>query len=197
VFGRQLSALAVVGLVVGFGGVALLVRPGGGIDVVAALTLVGTTSAWAAGSLYARGADLPESPLQAAAMQMLAAAVLLGAFGALTGETGRIGADSFAPKQVGAFAYLVVVGSLVGFTAYVWLLRVAPISLVATYAYVNPVIAVLLGWALLDEVLETRILLAGAAIVAAVALIVSAPAPERALGRGVFRRSRPADEPGT
>jgi drug/metabolite transporter (DMT)-like permease len=91
-------------------------------------------------------------------------------------------------ESVGGLAYMVVIGSLVGFAAYVWLLQVAPISLVATYAYVNPVVAVLLGWAILDEHVTLRLLGAGAAIVAAVALIVSAPAPGRARGRGLARR---------
>src|SRR5436305_11867598 len=85
-FGRRLSAPAVMGLVVGFGGVALLVRPGGGGDGFAMLAIVGTTAAWAGGSLYARGAALPESPLLSAAMQMLSASVFLGVAGLATGE---------------------------------------------------------------------------------------------------------------
>ena len=110
-FGRRLSNMAIAGLVVGFGGVALLVRPGGGGDVVAMLALVGTTAAWAGGSLYARGAKLPESPLLSASMQMLAASLFLGLTGLATGEASSIGTDSFATKPVIAFPYLVVVGS--------------------------------------------------------------------------------------
>jgi drug/metabolite transporter (DMT)-like permease len=176
-FGRRLSPLAVIGLVVGFGGVALLVRPGAGGDLTAMLALVGTTAAWAAGSLYARGAPLPGSPLQSASMQMLAAGVFLAIAGLASGEASDVGADSFSTKPVIAFAYLVVVGSLVAFSAYAWLLRNVRISTVATYAFVNPVIAVALGAVFLDEPLRWTTLSAGAAIVVAVVLIVTARAP--------------------
>jgi drug/metabolite transporter (DMT)-like permease len=197
--GRRLSRRAVIGLVVGFAGVAFLVDPSGGgaIDTAGALVALTSAASWAAGSLYARGAPLPREPLVSAGLAGLVGGLLLAVVSVARGEFGDLDVAAVSGESLFGVAYLVVVGSLLGFTAYVWLLRVAPISLVATYAYVNPVIAVLLGWALLDEVLEARVLLAGAAIVAAVALIVSAPAPERELGRGVFRRSRPAGEPGT
>src|SRR6266511_1940359 len=90
VFGRRLSPAAILGLVSGFGGVALLVRPGGGVDVVAALALIATTGAWAVGSLYARGAPLPKSPLLAASMQMLSASLFLGIAGLAFGEAGQV-----------------------------------------------------------------------------------------------------------
>ena len=197
--GRRLSRRAVVGLVVGFAGVALLVDPraGGAFDTAGALVALGSAASWAAGSLYARGAPLPHEPLVSAGLAGLVGGVLLAIVSVARGELGDVDVAAVSGESMFGVAYLVVVGSFLGFTAYVWLLRVAPISLVATYAYVNPVIAVLLGWALLDEVLEARVLLAGGAIVAAVALIVSAPAPERELGRGVFRRGRPAGESGT
>jgi drug/metabolite transporter (DMT)-like permease len=172
-FGRRLSAVAVVGLVVGFGGVALLVRPGGGIDAVAALALVGTTGAWAAGSLYARGAALPASPLLAASMQMLTASAMLGIAGLVFGEQRQVHADAFAAKPVIAWTYLVLVGSLVAFSAYAWLLKNVRISTVATYAFVNPVVAVALGAGFLGEQITTTTLVAGASIVAAVVLIVT------------------------
>jgi len=173
VFGRRLSPVAMLGLVVGFVGVALLVRPGGGIDVVAALALVATTGAWAAGSLYARGAPLPQSPLLAASMQMLCASVLLGISGAAFGEVGRVHADAFTAKPVAAWFYLVLVGSLVAFSAYAWLLKNVRISIVATYAFVNPVVAVALGTLFLGERITVSTLVAGASIVAAVILIVT------------------------
>ena len=173
VFGRRLSPLAILGIVVGFAGVAVLVRPGGGIDVVAALTLVGTTGAWAAGSLYARGAPLPESPLLAASMQMLCASVMLWIVGLAFGEGGQVHADAFATKPVIAWTYLVLVGSLVAFSAYAWLLKNVRISIVATYAFVNPVVAVALGAMFLGEQITATTLVAGASIVAAVFLIVT------------------------
>ena len=178
-FGRRLSAPAVAGLVIGFGGVALLVRPGGGGDIVAMLALVGTTAAWAGGSLYARGAALPESPWLSASMQMLSAAVFLGIAGLASGETSGIHADSFSAKPVIAFSYLVLVGSLVAFSAYAWLLKNVRISLVSTYAFVNPVVAVALGTVFLNEHIAWTTVTAGAAIVVAVVLIVTARVPAR------------------
>lgn len=177
-FGRRLSRTAVVGLVIGFAGVALLVRPGGGGDAFAALALVVTTSAWAGGSLYARGATLPESPLLAAAMQMLTASVFLAVAGVAMGEASDVHASSFATKPVIAFAYLVVVGSLIAFSAYAWLLKNVRISTVSTYAFVNPVVAVALGTVFLAEPIGWTTVIAGAAIVVAVVLIVTARPPK-------------------
>jgi len=182
-FGRRLSTTAIAGLVVGFAGVALLVRPGDGGDVVAMLVLVATTSAWAGGSLYARGATLPESPLLAAAMQMLAASLFLGIFGLATGEASGIHADSFATKPVIAFVYLVLVGSLIAFSAYAWLLKNVRISVVSTYAFVNPVVAVALGTVFLNEAIGWTTVIAGAAIVVAVVLIVTARTPVPKAGK--------------
>jgi drug/metabolite transporter (DMT)-like permease len=180
-FGRRLSSAAVIGLVIGFGGVALLVRPGGGGDVGTALTLLATTSAWAAGSLYARGAPLPSSPLLSASMQMLAAGVFLGITGLASGEASGVHADSFGTKPLLAFAYLIVFGSLLAFSAYAWLLKNVRISTVATYAFVNPVVAVALGALFLGEEITVTTVVAGVAIVAAVMLIVTArkPAPKQ------------------
>jgi drug/metabolite transporter (DMT)-like permease len=176
-FGRRLSAPALAGLVVGFGGVALLVRPGGGGDIVAMLALVGTTAAWAGGSLYARGAALPESPLLSASMQMLSAGVFLGITGLATGEASAVHADSFSTKPVLAFTYLVLVGSLLAFSTYGWLLKNVRISIVSTYAFVNPMVAVALGTVFLNEPIRWTTITAGAAIIVAVVLIVTARAP--------------------
>ncbi|MDX6400043.1 MAG: hypothetical protein QOF27_649 [Gaiellaceae bacterium] len=176
-FGRRLSRVTIAGLVVGFAGVALLVRPGGGGDVVAMLALVGTTAAWAGGSLYARGAALPESPLLSSAMQMLAAGVFLGVAGLASGEASGIHADTFSTKPLIAFVYLVIVGSLIAFSAYAWLLKNVRISVVTTYAFVNPVVAVALGTVFLNEAIGWTTVIAGAAIVVAVVSIVTARAP--------------------
>jgi len=180
-FGRSLSSLATAGLLVGFGGVALLVRPGGS-HTGAAVILLGTTAAWAIGSLYARGAPLPASPLRSASMQMLGAAVLLGIAGVLSGEAPDVHRKAFSPEPLLAFAFLVVFGSLAAFSAYAWLLKNVRISIVSTYAFVNPVVAVVLGSAFLDEPLTRTTLTAGAAIVVAVVLIVSAK-PKPAVAR--------------
>jgi len=180
-FGRSLSSLATAGLLVGFGGVALLVRPGGS-QTGAAVILLGTTAAWAIGSLYARGAPLPASPLRSASMQMLCAAVLLGVAGTVSGESADVHPNAFSLEPLLAFAFLVVFGSLAAFSAYAWLLKNVRISIVSTYAFVNPVVAVVLGSAFLGEPLTRTTLTAGAAIVVAVVLIVSAK-PKPAVAR--------------
>jgi drug/metabolite transporter (DMT)-like permease len=174
IFGRRLSKPAVIGLVIGFAGVALLVRPGGTAHAGVALALLGTTSAWAAGSLYARGAPLPKNPLVSASMQMLCAGVLLAIAGTIGGEVNDVHRASFGAKPLLAVAYLVVFGSLAAFSAYAWLLKNVRISIVATYAFVNPVVAVLLGAIFLGEAITLPIVAAGAAIVVAVILIVTA-----------------------
>jgi drug/metabolite transporter (DMT)-like permease len=171
-FGERLGARAAVGLALGFAGLALLVDPSGheGAKPLGALAIVVGAFSWAAGSLAARRLPLPRDTLLAAAMGMLAGGTLLAIVSGLAGEYGDA---HFTPEALAATAYMVVVGSFIGFSAYVWLLKVAPASTVSTYAYVNPVIAVLLGWAFNDEVISLRTLVAGAAIVVGVALMVS------------------------
>jgi drug/metabolite transporter (DMT)-like permease len=178
-FGRRLSAPAIVGLIVGFAGVALLVRPGGGGHVLPMLALVVTTAAWAGGSLYARGAALPESPLLSASMQMLAASAFLAVAGLAKGEARGIHTGTFSTKPLIAFAYLVLVGSLIAFSAYAWLLKNVRVSVVSTYAFVNPVIAVTLGTVFLNEAIGWSTVAAGGAIVIAVVLIVTARTPKQ------------------
>jgi drug/metabolite transporter (DMT)-like permease len=170
---ERLSPLALLGLGVGFGGVALLLGPGAGFQWQA-IVVVFTSLAWAAASLYSRSAPQPENALVGAGMQMLAGGALLGVVGAVSGEFSRVHAPSAAAS--GAIAYLVVIGSIVTFTFYTWLLRTTRTSLVGTYAFVNPVVAVLLGWLFNGEPLTMRTVSAGVVIVAGVALIVLAPA---------------------
>jgi drug/metabolite transporter (DMT)-like permease len=170
--GRRLAPQAVLGIVVGFAGIALLIRPGGDIDPVGALVCLLAPLSWAVGSLYARGASLPTRPLLGAGMQMLAGGALLAVVGLAGGE--RIDVGAVTARSLGGLAFLIVFGSIVAYSAYVWLLKVAPTELVGTYAYVNPVIAVLLGAVILNEPITVWVLLAGASIVASVALIVRA-----------------------
>jgi drug/metabolite transporter (DMT)-like permease len=172
VLGRRLSAAGLVGLAVGIGGVALLVGPSGDVDPVGAAVLLCGAAAWSAGSLYGPRSALPSTPLLSAAMQMLAGSVLLAVAGVFAGELGEVHAPT--TQSMLALVYLVAIGSLVAFTAYTWLLGVASPSLVSTYAYVNPVVAVALGAAFRGEAVTGRMVLAGVAIVVAVALIVSA-----------------------
>jgi drug/metabolite transporter (DMT)-like permease len=176
VFGQRLAPQAIGGLVLGFGGAAFLVGgPGSGhVDVVGVLVVLFGALAWASGSLYSRRAPLPSRPLVATAMQMLAGGVLLGLAGVVSGEVRNVHPSQFSTGSWVGLAYLIVFGSWIAFTAYIWLLRVAPTSLVSTYAYVNPVVAVLLGWAFLSERITGRTLLGGAVIVLGVALIITA-----------------------
>jgi drug/metabolite transporter (DMT)-like permease len=175
-FGQRLAPQAIAGLVLGFGGLGLLVgrSTGGRLDLAGVAILLVAAIGWATGSMYSRRAPLPARPLVGTAMQMLAGGVALVIAGALHGEFVRIHPERFSAASLVALGYLIVFGSWVAFSAYVWLLRAAPISLVSTYAYVNPVVALFLGWAFLNERVTPRTLVAGAVILAAVALIVTA-----------------------
>ena len=181
--GRRLSHGRVVGLAVGLGGVAALVGPvgGAGIDAVGALAALVAAVGWASGSLYARGAAVPGDLLLGSAMQMLAAGTLLALAGAASGEATQVHTPSLA--SLGALAYLVVVGSIVTYSAYLWLMRSAPTSIVSTYAFVNPAVAVALGAVFLGEPLTLRMLAASAAIVVSVGLIVTARKPRASVER--------------
>lgn len=164
------------GIAIGFGGLLLLINPTGGaeIDTGGAVMLIVAAVLWAAGSLYSRTAPLPSRPLVGTAMEMLCGGVAVGIVSIAGGELGRVDLAAISLESWLGLGWLIVFGSLVGFSAYVWLLRVTRTSLVGTYAYVNPVVAVLLGWALLGEAITVQTLIAGGVIVVAVALIVSA-----------------------
>jgi drug/metabolite transporter (DMT)-like permease len=174
--GQRLSPQAIAGLALGFGGLVLLVgTPSEGrIPLSGALIAVGASLGWATGSLYARGAPLPRRPLVANGMQMLAGGAILAVVGAAAGELERIDLSRVSVHSAVALAYLIVFGSIIAFTAYMWLLRAAPLSTVGTYAYVNPVVAVFLGWLILDESITARVVIAGVVIVVAVAMIITA-----------------------
>jgi drug/metabolite transporter (DMT)-like permease len=171
--GQRLSRSTVLGLAVGFGGVALLAWPSGAgrIDVAGAIALLISGMAWAAGSLYSRRATLPRRPLVNSSMQMLTGGVLLMVIAAASGELTDV--SHVSTTSMLAMVYLIVFGSWVAFSAYAWLLRAAPTALVSTYAYVNPLVAVFLGWAVLSEPVSARTIAAGAIILGAVALIVT------------------------
>jgi drug/metabolite transporter (DMT)-like permease len=190
VTGRRLAAQSVLGIVVGFGGIALLVRPGGDIDVVGAVVCLLAPISWAIGSLYARHAARPRNLLLGTGMEMLAGGAILAAIGLAAGERVDVGAVS--TRSWVALAGLVVFGSIVAYSSYVWLLQVAPTELVGTYAYVNPVIAVLLGAAFLSEAITLWVVVAGAAIVASVALIVRAQSRPSAVVHALEREGEGA-----
>lgn len=178
--GERLPRIAAVGIVVGFVGVAILVGPtilgqAGSLDPLGLAAIIVSPIAWSAGSLYAsHRAVLPSQPLVATGTQMLAGGAVLALMAAATGEFGRFDPNAVSGDSIGAVVYLTVIGSLLAFTAYGWLLRVAPLPLIATYAYVNPVVAVILGAVFRDEPIDPRTLVAGGVIIGAVALIVTA-----------------------
>jgi drug/metabolite transporter (DMT)-like permease len=177
-FRERLPRLAVIGVGIGLVGVALLVWPAGGganaFDALGILILLVAPIGWAHGSLFsAHRARLPHSGFTASGLQMLAGAVVLTLEGLVTGELGRVHPEAVSLRSLIALAYLVAIGSMVAYTAYAWLLRHAPLSLVGTYAYVNPIVAVALGAALLAEPISPRTLVASAVIVFAVAMIVT------------------------
>lgn len=174
-FDLRLSRSALAGIGLGFAGVGALVWPAGGsapVDPVGAVILLGSPVLWAIGSLYSSRAHLPARPLVGVAMQMLCGGVMFGVVAILTGEVSGFRPADVTAGSVAAVAYLVVAGSLVGFTSYAWLLRVAPLPLIATYAYVNPIVAVALGAVILGEPVTPRTVLAGVIIIVAVAIIV-------------------------
>ena len=180
VAGERIAGATLGGLALGFAGVALLVLPGGGEGrggLFGLLLLVGAACSWAFGSFLSARVRLPSDPFVSTAAQMLLGGGISLAGGLVTGETGGLDLGAFSSRSLGALAYLVLIGSLVAFTAYVWLLQHAPVSRAATYAYVNPVVAIFLGWLVLDERITPTILAAAAVIVAAVAVIVRRESP--------------------
>ncbi len=175
--GVRPNGLGIVGLVIGFGGIALLVAPsllsGDPLQSqpLGILMLLGASLFWSLGSIYSRTASLPDSTLLSTAMEMLAGAAGLYLVGAFAGEWSRLALADVTARSWFSLLYLVVFGSMVGFTAYAWLLRAAPVSLVATYAYVNPLVAILLGSLLAQESLAAHELLSAAIIIGSVVLI--------------------------
>jgi drug/metabolite transporter (DMT)-like permease len=186
-FGRRLARMGYLGIGLGFVGLAFLLDPfgEGSADRLAALVVVLGAMSWAAGSLYSRGARLPTRPLVSAGLGAFCGGMMLTVIAALGGE---IGEARWTSDAVLALAYLIVAGSLIGFTAYVWLLRVASTSLVSTYAYVNPIVAVALGWALIGESISLQMVVAGAAVLVSVAMILRASRETLEPGRGLFRK---------
>ena len=168
----------VVGLLAGLGGLLMLVAPGrfagnGRPDLLGAGALLLAALCWTTGSLYSRHhARLPQSVLTSTAMQMIGGGTLLWLVGLAAGEGARLDLTAVSARSLASLAYLIVFGSLVGFSAYVWLLRATTPARVSTYAYVNPVVAVFLGWAFAGEAVTMRIVLATIAIVGSVALII-------------------------
>jgi drug/metabolite transporter (DMT)-like permease len=175
---------AILGLFVGFAGVFILIGPAeitggeGSFDTFGIVLLLLAPLFWSMGSIYAKGADMPKSSLLSTGMQMLMGAVALFLVSLVKGELSGFSFGVVSMRSWFALVYLITFGSLIGFVSYGWLLHNAPISLVSTYAYVNPVVAVLLGSLFADEPLNGRIVIAAAIIIGSVVLINSARQPK-------------------
>jgi drug/metabolite transporter (DMT)-like permease len=169
------SKPVMVGLLLGLVGVGLLVSSRGAsdsrVDPVGATILVLASASWAWGSVLSKTASLPESPFLATSMEMIAGGVLLLLTAAVAGQFNGFDLSTVSLPAGLAWGYLVVFGSLVGFTAYIWLLGVTSIAKAGTYAYVNPIVAVLLGWAILHEPVTLRMVAAAGVILMGVALV--------------------------
>ncbi|MFD3947479.1 EamA family transporter [Streptomyces sp. NPDC058579] len=174
-FGERPTPGGVAGVLLGLAGLAILTLPGvtGDVRIGGVVLVVIGTLAWSVGSFSSSRIQMPANPFTASAYEMVAGGLGCAAVGLIRGEQYGLDLAAISARSWTALAYLVVFGSLIAFTAYAWLLQTAPLSLVATYAYVNPVVAVLLGALVLDEALTWPIALGGAVVVAGVCLIVT------------------------
>jgi len=174
-----------VGLLLGFAGLVLLVGPAklggaGRVNPVGAAILVLGSLAWGAGSIYSKHAALPRSPMLGAAMQSIAGGIVLWIGGLLSGEARSLHLSAISTRSWIAVLYLIIFGSALGFSAYIYILKRSTAPRVATYALVNPVVALFLGWLLVAEPISLRTMLASAIILAAVRLVITAPHRETA-----------------
>ena len=173
--GDRVGRVTLVSVAIGFCGVALLLLPGGGVHggrTIGFVLVVCAAFSWALGSFSSSRLPLPGDALLSTSVQMFSGGLTLLVAGLATGEASDVHADKFSTDSLLAFAYLILIGSLVAYTAYVWLLQNAPISKVATYAYVNPVIAIFLGWSILSENVTATTLIGALVIVGSVAATV-------------------------
>ncbi|MEU8529464.1 MULTISPECIES: EamA family transporter [Streptomyces] len=174
-FGERPTLGGVAGVLLGLVGLAVLTLPGltGAVRIGGVLLVVLATLLWSVGSFSSSRIPMPKNPFTASAYEMIAGGLACAALGLIRGEQHGLDLGEVSTRSWVAWAYLVVFGSIIAFTAYAWLLQTAPLSLVATYAYVNPVVAVLLGAVVLGEALTLPIVIGGAIVVLGVGLIVS------------------------
>jgi drug/metabolite transporter (DMT)-like permease len=182
------NKVIILGFLIGFAGVMLLFAGKGSTDflgdrmkLIALLVLIVGTIAWATGSLYSKYKKVDASVTMKAALQMLAAGVVALLAGFVGGEQNRVTLSSISWQSMNAVLYLIIMGSLIGYMSYIWLLSVRPASLVGTYAYVNPVVAVFLGWLIADEQITIQQIIALIVILAGVVLVNFAPEPKKVI----------------
>jgi drug/metabolite transporter (DMT)-like permease len=178
--GEKISWQSLGAVLVGFGGLVLLLKPEGEATLIGLLACVFAAFMWALGSFSSPRISLPRDPLVSTAWQSLLGGIAVFASGVLVGEVPDVHFSEFSARSIGGFAYLITFGSLLAFTSYAWLLQNAPISKVSTYAYVNPVVAIALGWLVLNESITPTTLLGAGIIVASVALVIRVEAPKPA-----------------
>jgi len=179
--GDRVATASIAGVVIGFAGVAVLLMPGerpDGATLAGMLACVGAAVMWATGTFTASRIGLPGDALVATGWEMLLGGGVILLAGLAAGEQRDLDVGSFSGDSIFAFAYLIFVGSIIAFTAYAWLVRNVPVSKVGTYAYVNPAIAILLGWLILGETITAVTLVGAGIIVAAVALVVRSESRE-------------------
>ena len=195
--GTRPNALTFAGLALGFIGLLLLVGPDlsrqgtAGLDPLSVLGLIGACFFWSSGSIYTRYAHEPAEPFTASAIQMLTGGVWLLLVSVMNGEPFHFHFAAASGRSLLAWGYLIVAGSLIGFTTFVWLMKHSTPSKVSTYAYVNPIVAVFLGWLVLHEPISPRLFLAAAIIIAGVALITVSRSRKPAAPSGLPAAEKP------
>ena len=185
--GERPRGMVFGGLMLGFIGIMLLVKNSGGevangsSQWLGYLAILFASVSWAVGSIYSRVAKLPSAPFMAIGMQMLTGGILCLLFGLLTGEASRFDLAQISLQSALSLGYLIIFGSIIGFSAYIWLLKAADPTVVSTYAYVNPVVAVILGWVLAGEQMTLQDGMGATVILLAVIIITKANSPKTAV----------------
>ncbi len=198
--GSRPTRLTLIGVLVGLAGIIILIDAGKttgqphGYNLWAVLVLLLSALSWSIGSIYSHQAHVPESALLGTGIQLIAGSAGSFLVGLIAGEARQLNLGSVTWQSLGGLAYLIVVGSLIGFVCYTWLLREAPTTLVVTYAYVNPLIAVLLGSLVAHEPLTSRVLLATPLILLAVVLIQAKNTEKEALPTQLLTIGEPGGE---
>ena len=176
IFRKRLTKLMIMGLGLGFGGLMLLVAPSlgnGSLSLIGTVALIISSVSWALGSLYSSKAHLPVSILASSGMLMLVGGIIITIVSTALGESHNLQLSQISARSLAALIFLITINSMVAFTDFYWLLRVTTPSLANTFAYVSPVIAVILGWAILKEPLASLTVVAMGVILAGVALMVT------------------------
>jgi drug/metabolite transporter (DMT)-like permease len=198
--GSRPTWLTTTGVVIGLAGISILIDPVGttghpqGYNILGVAAVLLAALSWAVGSIYSQGANLPNSAMLGSGMELLAGGVGSFILGLVTGEAGHLNLSAITLSSVEGLVYLIVFGSLVGFVCYSWLLRVAPMTLVVTYAYVNPLVAVILGSLLAKEVLTLKVLFATPLILSAVVLTHAKQSEKRPQEKARVVMQEPAGE---